>query len=64
MRVLCGCVLCVCREDDSSWPEPDHVGRQELEVVLGNDHISFTVRWVAVLHPMGRCVCAPGIVQC
>ncbi|KAF4032145.1 Mago nashi protein [Phytophthora infestans] len=24
------------------WPEPDRVGRQELEVVLGNDHISFT----------------------
>ncbi|KUF97606.1 Intraflagellar Transport protein 80 [Phytophthora nicotianae] len=29
-------------EDDKEWPEPDRVGRQELEVVLGNDHISFT----------------------
>jgi len=25
---------------------PDRVGRQELEVILGNDHISFTV-----IHP-------------
>lgn len=31
------------RESDESWPEPDHVGSQELEVVCGSDHISFTV---------------------
>lgn len=31
------------REDDHNWPEPDRVGRQELEVKLGNEHISFTV---------------------
>jgi protein mago nashi len=24
------------------WPEPDRVGRQELEIVLDNEHISFT----------------------
>jgi protein mago nashi len=30
------------KEDDSNWPPPDRVGRQELEVVLGKDHISFT----------------------
>jgi protein mago nashi len=29
------------KEDDSKWPEPDRVGRQELEVVLGGEHISF-----------------------
>jgi protein mago nashi len=29
------------KEDDSNWPAPDRVGRQELEVVMGNDHISF-----------------------
>lgn len=33
----------VHREDDSKWPEPSKVGRQELEVVLGDEHISFTV---------------------
>lgn len=31
------------REDDHNWPEPDIVGRQELEVKLGKEHISFTV---------------------
>lgn len=31
-------------EDDHNWPEPDRVGRQELEVKLGKEHISFTVR--------------------
>jgi len=30
------------KEDDSSWPPPDRVGRQELEVILGDQHISFT----------------------
>lgn len=34
----------VMKEDDSNWPEPDRVGRQELEVVLGDEHISFCVR--------------------
>lgn len=29
------------KEDDKNWPEPDRVGRQELEIVLGNEHISF-----------------------
>merc|ERR1711924_261339 len=32
----------VLSEDDNNWPEPDAVGRQELEVVLGKQHISFT----------------------
>ncbi|KAL8438117.1 hypothetical protein ACSSS7_000482 [Eimeria intestinalis] len=31
------------REDDNNWPAPDRVGRQELEIILGKDHISFTV---------------------
>ena len=31
------------REDDRNWPEPDSVGTQELEVVVGKEHISFTV---------------------
>ncbi|CAD7955098.1 unnamed protein product [Amoebophrya sp. A120] len=28
--------------DDDKWPEPDRVGRQELEIIHGRDHISFT----------------------
>ena len=31
-----------CREDDAKWPEPDVVGRQEFEVVVDDEHISFT----------------------
>jgi hypothetical protein len=31
------------RENDKEWPEPDRVGKQELEIVLGDEHISFTV---------------------
>lgn len=29
------------REDDSNWPAPDRVGRQELEIVIGSEHLSF-----------------------
>jgi protein mago nashi len=29
------------KEDDANWPEPDRVGRQELEIVMGNEHVSF-----------------------
>eukprot|EP00899_Mesostigma_viride_P005024 jgi/Mesvir1/14522/Mv05218-RA.1 len=32
----------VMKEDDSLWPPPDRVGRQELEVVINNEHICFT----------------------
>ena len=32
----------ILKADDSNWPEPDRVGRQELEVVLDGEHICFT----------------------
>lgn len=31
----------ILKEDDAEWPEPDRSGRQELELVLGDEHISF-----------------------
>lgn len=31
----------IMKEDDSQWPEPDRIGRQELEIVCGNEHVSF-----------------------
>lgn len=37
------------REDDEKWPEPDRVGRQELEVVLGNHHIAFTTSKIGTM---------------
>jgi len=37
------------KEDDSNWPEPDRIGRQELEIVMGNEHISFTTSKIGSL---------------
>ena len=37
------------REDDSSWPEPNEVGSQELEIVCEGKHISFTCRKIGAL---------------
>ena len=37
----------ITKEDDHSWPAPDRVGRQELEVKMGSEHIHFTVRYIA-----------------
>lgn len=36
------------REDDSKWPQKNKDGRQELEIRLGNEHISFEVwpQWI------------------
>uniref|UniRef100_A0A061R5Q6 Protein mago nashi n=1 Tax=Tetraselmis sp. GSL018 TaxID=582737 RepID=A0A061R5Q6_9CHLO len=39
----------ILNEDDDSWPEPDRIGRQELEVVMGNDHISFATTKIGSL---------------
>lgn len=32
------------REDDANWPKKNIVGKQELEIRVGNDHIAFEVR--------------------
>ncbi|KAI8621284.1 Mago nashi protein [Chytriomyces sp. MP71] len=39
----------VMKEDDKEWPLPDRVGRQELEIVMGNEHISFTTSKIGSL---------------
>jgi hypothetical protein len=31
------------REDDAKWPKKNIVGKQELEIRVGNDHIAFEV---------------------
>ncbi len=31
----------ILKEDDKYWPEPDDVGRQEIEILHRNHHISF-----------------------
>ena len=38
------CILIMpYREDDSKWPQKNKDGRQELEIRLGSEHISFEV---------------------
>ena len=37
------------KEDDKNWPEGDRVGSQELEIVLGDDHLSLTTAKIGSL---------------
>jgi protein mago nashi len=39
----------IMKEDDSFWPEPDKIGTQELEIVMNNEHISFTTSKIGSL---------------
>lgn len=39
----------IMQEDDAHWPQPDRVGRQELEILIGNQHISFTTSKIGSL---------------
>eukprot|EP00053_Salpingoeca_punica_P027582 m.25129 g.25129 ORF g.25129 m.25129 type:complete len:150 (+) comp9693_c0_seq1:57-506(+) len=39
----------VMKEDDNMWPAPDRVGRQELEIVCGEEHISFATSKIGSL---------------
>ena len=44
----------VTAEDDNNWPQPDRVGRQELEIKVGKEHISFTVSLIHWSHNFCR----------
>jgi len=39
----------IMKEDDSLWPSPNYDGRQELEIVCGEDHISFVTSKIGTL---------------
>ncbi|CAI5769299.1 MGN2 protein [Podarcis lilfordi] len=39
----------ITKEDDALWPPPDRVGRPELEIVIGDEHISFTTSKIGSL---------------
>ncbi|CAN6196338.1 unnamed protein product [Urochloa humidicola] len=39
----------VMKEDDRHWPRPNHIGRQELEIIMDNEHISFTTSKIGSL---------------
>ncbi|KAK0407358.1 hypothetical protein QR680_019154 [Steinernema hermaphroditum] len=45
----------VMQEDDARWPEPDRIGRQELEILLDDEHISFTTSKVGSLGEVNKC---------
>ena len=51
----------ILKEDDNNWPMPDRVGRQELEIVMGPEHISFTTTKLGSLLQVG--VAHPGCVM-
>jgi hypothetical protein len=34
----------VMKEDDHKWPKKNVVGKQELEIRFGNEHVSFEVK--------------------
>jgi hypothetical protein len=38
------------REDDTNWPKKNIVGKQELEIRVGNDHIAFEVLLTLLPH--------------
>ncbi|KAH3756503.1 mago nashi protein [Pelomyxa schiedti] len=39
----------IMKEDDNLWPLPDVGGKQELEIVMGNEHISFVTSKIGSL---------------
>ena len=39
----------IAKESDRDWPEGDRVGTQELEIILGDDHISLTTAKIGSL---------------
>jgi len=51
----------IMKEDDTLWPKPDRVGRQELEIVLGEEHVSFTSSKIGSLVDVNDCKDAEGL---
>jgi len=39
----------IMKEDDNLWPLADRIGKQELEIVHGEEHISFTTSKIGSL---------------
>ena len=68
----------IMREDDHSWPPPDKVGRQELEVVMDGEvcervcvcvcacmSLSLSVSlYVAACKPLCLCLCVHALLFC
>jgi hypothetical protein len=48
------------REDDTKWPQKNKDGRQELEIRMGNEHISFEVRGFRNSYSLQLMFCVDG----
>ncbi|CAI4230945.1 unnamed protein product [Auanema sp. JU1783] len=51
----------ILQEDDANWPEPDKVGRQELEILCNKEHISFTTGKIGSLADVNNSKDADGL---
>ncbi|XP_046857518.1 protein mago nashi homolog [Xenia sp. Carnegie-2017] len=51
----------ILKEDDSLWPQPDRVGRQELEIVMDGLHIAFNTSKIGSLVDVNQCNDADGL---
>ena len=49
VRIFDNRLLTSRREDDTKWPQKNKDGRQELEIRLGSEHISFEVGLLILL---------------
>ncbi|KAF9609980.1 hypothetical protein IFM89_019536 [Coptis chinensis] len=50
-------------ENDSKWPISDHIGRQELQIVIWNEHNSFTTSKIGSLVDVQSCHDPEGFVS-
>ena len=48
----------IMREDDASWPKPNRVGTQELEIVMGDEHVSFETTKIGSVADLNTDDCA------
>lgn len=52
----------VMKEDDHKWPKKNVVGKQELEIRFGNEHVSFEVKYLSCQDQLEATrICHPAI---
>uniref|UniRef100_A0AC34R399 Mago nashi n=1 Tax=Panagrolaimus sp. JU765 TaxID=591449 RepID=A0AC34R399_9BILA len=51
----------ILREDDMKWPQPDRIGRQELEIMMNGEHVSFATSKLGCLVDVNQCADAEGL---
>ena len=44
----------IMNADDEVWPRPDELGKQELEIVMNNEHISLATRKIGTSNEVSR----------